>query len=127
MSAAYSAMVRSLENLPDPATLRIAFRAQPSARLEVRPQVREVHVVVAVREQGVSQRLEGPGLVLAEMVGEEQVQRGAGLRVVVVVPARAVPAPAPGHLRGSQAEEEEVLLAGLLRHLDGRAIARADR
>src|SRR5262249_25141551 len=30
MSAAYSAMVRSLENLPDPATLRMAFRAQPS-------------------------------------------------------------------------------------------------
>ena len=30
MSAAYSAMVRSLENFPDPATLRMAFRAQPS-------------------------------------------------------------------------------------------------
>ena len=28
--AAYSAIVRSLENLPDAATLRIAFRAQPS-------------------------------------------------------------------------------------------------
>src|SRR5206468_4302360 len=30
MSAAYSAMVRSLENFPDPATLRMALRAQPS-------------------------------------------------------------------------------------------------
>ena len=28
--AAYSAIVRSLENLPDAATLRMAFRAQPS-------------------------------------------------------------------------------------------------
>src|SRR5262249_55064400 len=27
---AYSAIVRSLENFPDPATLRMAFRAQPS-------------------------------------------------------------------------------------------------
>ena len=30
MSAAYSAMVRSLENFPDPATFRIAWRAHPS-------------------------------------------------------------------------------------------------
>ena len=30
MSAAYSAMVRSLENLPEPATFRIALRAQAS-------------------------------------------------------------------------------------------------
>ena len=30
ISAAYSAIVRSLENLPEPATFRIALRAQPS-------------------------------------------------------------------------------------------------
>ena len=30
MSAAYSAMVRSLENFPEPATFRIALRAQAS-------------------------------------------------------------------------------------------------
>jgi hypothetical protein len=30
MSAAYSAMVRSLENFPDPATFRMALRAHPS-------------------------------------------------------------------------------------------------
>ena len=30
ISAAYCAIVRSLENLPEPAMFRIAFRAQPS-------------------------------------------------------------------------------------------------
>ncbi len=57
MSAAYSAIVRSLENLPEQATLRIALRAQASASaiqladpllgLGVRRQVGQVHVVVA--------------------------------------------------------------------------------
>ena len=73
-----------------------------------------MHVVVAVRQQRVAQRREDAGLVAAEVVGEDQVQRGAGLRLVVVVPVRVVPAAAVGDLLGGQAEEEEVLLAGLL-------------
>src|SRR5439155_6966896 len=38
-----------------------------------------------------------------------------------------VPAPAARHLVRAQPEQEEVLLAPLLRHLDGRAVACADR
>ena len=50
-----------------------------------------------------------------------------GFRLVLVVPVRVVPTAAGGHLFRRQTEEEEVFLAGLLRHFDGRAIARADR
>ena len=137
MSAAYSAIVRSLENFPEPATFRMALRAQASAsayssqqplvRLEIGLQVRQVHVVVAVRQQRVAQRSEDARLVAAEVVGEDQVQRRAGLRLVVVVPVRVVPAAAVGHLLRGQAEQEEVLLARFFGHLDGRAVARAER
>ena len=68
MPAAYSAMVRSLENLPEPATFKIALRAQASgsaysslscwSALQVRGQVRQVHVVVATCQQRVAQRRE---------------------------------------------------------------------
>ena len=134
--AAYSAIVRSLENFPEPATFRMALRAhasaseytvQPLVRLEVGGQVRQMHVVVAMRQQRVAQRSEEAGFVAAEMVGEDQVQRGAGLRLVLVMPVRAVPAAAVGDLIGRQAEEEEVLLAGFFGHFDRRAVARADR
>ena len=129
--------MRSLENLPETATFRIALRAQASGsaynstsslvRLEIGLQIRQVHVVVALRQQRVAQRSEDAGLVAAEMIGEDQVQRGAGLRLVVVVPVRVVPAAAAGHLLGGQAEQEEILFAGFLGHFDRRAVARADR
>ena len=71
ISAAYSAIVRSLENLPELATFRIALRAQPvrvgveldqpPVRLEVGGEVGQVHVVVAVGQQGVAERIEDPG------------------------------------------------------------------
>ena len=61
------------------------------------------------------------------MVVEDQVEGLPRLRLVLVVPARVVPAAAAGDLLGGQAEEEEVLLAGLLGHLDRGAVARADR
>src|SRR2546429_4677958 len=43
-----------------------------------------------------------------------------------VVPPVVIPAAAAGHLLRGQAEEEEVLLPGLLRHLDRGAVARTD-
>src|SRR5580700_7654429 len=61
------------------------------------------------------------------MIGEDQVQCGAGFWLVLIVPEWVVPSATAGHLFRRQAEEEEILLARLLRHLDGRAIARADR
>ena len=99
---------------------------QPLVRLQVGLQVRQVHVVVAVRQQRVAQRREDARLIAAEVVGEDQVQRRARLRLVLVVPVRVVPAAAVGHLLRRQAEQEEVLLARLLGHLDGGAVARAD-
>ena len=68
-----------------------------------------------------------PGFVAAEIVGEDQVQGLAGLGLVFVMPVRVIPAAAADHLLRRQAEEEEVLLARFRRHLDRRAVARADR
>ena len=91
MSAAYSAMVRSLENFPEPATFKIALRAQASGSAysshsrrsasEIGREVRQVHVVVATRQQRVPQRCEDARFIPAEVVGEDQVQRRAGLRL----------------------------------------------
>ena len=66
------------------------------------------------------------GLMRAEGVGGDHVQGAPGFRLVVVVPVRVVPAPAARDLIGGQAEQEEVLFAGLVGHLDGGAVARAD-
>ena len=109
ISAAYCAMVRSLENLPEPATLRMALRAQASrsaiecARclvgLQIGPQIGQVHVVVAVRQQRVPQRGEDARLVAAEVHREKIRSRArAGFGLVLVVPVRVVPAAAVGDL-----------------------------
>ena len=65
MPAAYSAMVRSLENLPEAGHIqdrlarpgiRVGIQlGKPLVRLQVRVQVRQVHVVVPVRQQRVAQ------------------------------------------------------------------------
>src|SRR6266581_8114923 len=83
--------------------------------------------MVAAREQGVAQRGENARLIAAEVIGEDQVERRARLRLVLIVPARTVPTAAAGNLVRGEAEQEKVLLARLLGHLDRRAIARADR
>src|SRR5262245_55070454 len=57
------------------------------------------------------------------MVREDQVQRRASLRLVVIVPLRVIPAAATSHLFRRQAEQKETSLAAFLRHLDGRAVA----
>jgi hypothetical protein len=54
------------------------------------------------------------------MVGGDQNQRGTGLRLIVVMPVGIVPAAAPGHLVGRQAEQEEVLFAGF--RMDGKML-----
>ena len=98
----YSAIVRSLENLPEFATFRIALRAHapgsaynaPSCflRLAVRSEVRQVHVVIAVRQKSIAHRSEDARLVAAEVVGEDEIQSRSRLRLIVVVPVRVVPA-----------------------------------
>ena len=60
------------------------------------------------------------------MAREDQVECLTGLVLVLVVPAGIVPAPRVGDLLGGQAEQEHVLLAGLLGDLDRGAVAGAD-
>src|SRR6516162_4606529 len=100
---------------------------QPVIRLEIGAEVGKMHEVITSCQQRVMQRSENPGFKAAEIVGRDRVQRGAGFRIVVVVPSRAVPAAAALDLVRGQPKQEEIVLAGLLRHLDRRAIAGAER
>src|SRR5262249_16620353 len=79
------AMVRSLENIPEPATFKIAppspsfpireQLARPPVCLEIGLGVRQVHIVVTARQEAVAQRGEHARLVAVEVVGEDQVNR----------------------------------------------------
>ncbi len=86
-----------------------------------------MHVVIASGQQCIAQRSKDPRLVVAEIIGRNQVQCCAGLRLVVVMPMRVVPAATVFDLIRGQAEQEEIVLAGLLGHLDRRAVAGAER
>ena len=129
-------MVRSLENFPELATFRMAFRAQASGsaynaselfvRLRGRSQVGQVHVEIAVGQERFAQGSEDSRLVPAEVIGEDQIQRRSRFRLVLIVPPGVIPAAAGGHLFRCEAEQEEILLARFFRHLDGGAVARAD-
>src|SRR5579885_1877344 len=66
-----------------------------------------MHVEVAVGQQRVANRFEHSPLVTAEVIGEDQVQRGAGFWFIVVVPVRIVPSPAPRHLLRGQANKKK--------------------
>src|ERR1700752_264196 len=83
-------------------------------------------IVVTVAQQRIDNGLEDARFVTAEMVGGNEVKRGAGLWLVFVVPTRIGPAPTALDLFGGQTKEKEVLLAGSFGHLDGCTIARAD-
>src|SRR5271166_3872224 len=115
------------DGLARPGVAVAVQRGQPLVRLEIGPEVGQMQVVVSLRQQRVPQRSEDARLVAAEMIGEDHVQRGAGLRLVVVMPVRVVPIAAGGHLFGGQAKQEEVLFTGFLGHFDRCAVARADR
>src|SRR6267142_1532816 len=60
------------------------------------------------------------------MIGEDEVQSGTGLRVVVVVPLGLIPATAVRYLFSCKTEEKEIFFARFFCHLNSRAIARAD-
>ena len=66
--------------------------------IKVRPQVRQVHVEVAIGQQRVEQGGEDTGLVPAEVTREDQVQDRTRLGLVVVMPVRAVPPTTAGDL-----------------------------
>src|SRR5262249_14988337 len=81
--------------------------ANLGVRLAVCREVGQVHVVVTAGEQRVPDGGEDAGLMTAEVVGTNEVQGAARLGLVVVVPARIVPAARLGNLQGVEAEQEE--------------------
>src|SRR5213083_1907807 len=83
---------------------------QPLVRLEIGLEIRQMHVVVSIRQERVAQRTEDTRLIAAEVIGENQVQGRSRLRLVLIVPVRVVPAATAGHLFRGQAEQEEVIL-----------------
>ena len=117
MDAAYSAMVRSLENFPEPATFRMALCAQPSrsayrldqtlVRFQVGFHLCQMHVWVAERQKrvvqwfqiAVSWLLKAPGVVISSI---------AAASGSFEVPAWLTH-PALGQLLRGQAEREAVL------------------
>ena len=60
--------------------------------IEIRVQICKVHVAVATGQQRSAYRLEHAGLVAAEMIAEDEIERGTGVRLVIIVPVRVVPA-----------------------------------
>src|SRR5205814_5665148 len=65
--------------------------AESLMRLLVGCQVRQVHVVIPVRQQCVTQGSENTRFIAAEMIGKDQVQGRTSLRLVFIVPIWAVP------------------------------------
>ena len=72
-------------------------------RLKVGCKVRQVHVVIPVCQQCVTEWSEDTGFIAAEMIGEDQVQRGASLRLIFIVPMGVVPG-AAHHLDGRRCD-----------------------
>jgi hypothetical protein len=79
--------------------------------LSVTGKVGQMQVVVAVLQQRIEDGREDARLIPAEMVAG-QVERGARFRLVLVVPARIIPAAASLDLFRSQAKQKKVFLAG---------------
>src|SRR5215813_3653799 len=79
--------------------------AEAAIRLEIRSQIGEVQIVV-VGQQGIAQRRKDAWLTAAEVIGENQIQCVPDFRLIVVVPARAVPGASALDLFRGQAEEE---------------------
>ena len=59
-------------------------------RLAVAREIGEVHVAVAMGEQGIKNGRENTRLVSAEVVGSNEIERGACFGFVVIVPVWAV-------------------------------------
>src|SRR5215475_7487175 len=77
--------------------IRIEF-AKPPIRIEIGFKISQMHVVVAMHKQRIMNGGKNPGLIAAEMVGRNHVQRRPSFRIVGVMPVRAVPATAIGNL-----------------------------
>ena len=80
-----------------------------------------------MRQQRIPKGGEYARLIRTEMIGRDQVPRGARLGLILVMPMRIVPTAAASYLIGGQTEKKKVLLTSFLGHLDRRAVAGADR
>src|SRR5271165_1194036 len=78
-------------------------RADALLGLNVTAQIGQVHVVISMRQERLVNRFVEARFTGVDVVAEEQVDGGASLRLVIVVPVRAVPGAAGGDLVGSQA------------------------
>ena len=57
-----------------------------------------MHVLIAVSQQRLTYRFERPGLIAAEVIGENQIESCFRFGLVLVVPLRVVPGLASLHL-----------------------------
>src|SRR5579864_6087496 len=127
------AIARELAGMPDvdyrPARPGVGLLIECAGLLldlHVGRQVGEVHVVIAMGQQRFHDRPEDARLAPVEGTGADEVQGATRLWLVLVVPVGIVPATAALDLLSGQAEEEEVLLASRLGHLDRCPVASAD-
>src|ERR1700722_5372614 len=102
-------------------------RAEPFLCIAIRAQVREIHIVIALGQEHIAQGSEYSWLIAAEVVGENQVKSGPGLRLVFVMPLWIVPGATVLHLLHGEPEQEHVLFSGFLRHFNGRTVAGSGR
>src|ERR1700683_5205249 len=93
-------------------------RAEPILRLAVRGQVRQIHIVIALIQKHIAQGSEYSWFIEAEVVRENQVQSGARLRLMFIMPVRVIPGTAVLNLFHRKPEQENVLFSGFLRHFD---------
>ena len=77
---------------------------EPLVRFEVGFQIGKMHIEVSTGEKCVAQGSKNATLIGTEMVGKNQVQGGARLRFVFVMPVRIVPAAAVSDLLGGKAK-----------------------
>src|SRR6185437_17098374 len=97
--------------------------AQALVCLTVAFEVREMQVVVAEAQQRVQDRIKDAGLIATETVARDEIERGAGLGVMVVMPLRIVKAASLRHLVGGQSKQKEIRFTGGFGHFDGGAVA----
>src|SRR5271165_478358 len=97
--AGESAGARNVEDCFTRPAIRVGIQcAEPFLCLAIGSQVRQMHVAIASRQERVAQRTENSWLVPAKKAEENQIQCRAGLRLVLIVPMRVVPAAAILHL-----------------------------
>src|SRR5215813_661880 len=74
-------------------TIRVRIKLSDLAlSLQIRFEVGQMHIVVAVIQERVPDRAKDPRLVAAKVVVKNKIEGFAGLRLIPVVPERIVPA-----------------------------------